>query len=308
MKVIVYDATANSRSENELKHRLLRAFYDGIKIHEKNVKLETREHITDCDVAVIMGYFHFDAKYKTNIRRHIYNYQKAQGKEIIFIDSDVFKSVAAAKDPYVRVCSGSIYPDEADFWNKGVPGDRWEDFRKNRGIPFHPYRKRGDHILLCSQRISGWMAKQEDIMKWLKKTIGFIRKVKCKRKIVFRPHPVNGVSAYRGKIVDPLGKMEFVEPKAVPIEKNLKKCHAAILYNSSVSVPILLHGIPIFAFDPSCIAWKVANKEIKNIEKPNLIDREAWLNRLAYAHWNEEELRSGIVWQRFIKSYKRRKK
>ena len=42
----------------------------------------------------------------------------------------------------------------------------------------------------------------------------------------------------------------------------------------------------------------MAPKEINTIEKPNIPDRQQWLNDLGYAHWSLNEIRNGEYWTR----------
>jgi hypothetical protein len=46
----------------------------------------------------------------------------------------------------------------------------------------------------------------------------------------------------------------------------------------------------------------VANKDLAKIENPDMLDRQAWVERLSMCHWNFDELRSGEAWN-FFKQY-----
>ena len=42
----------------------------------------------------------------------------------------------------------------------------------------------------------------------------------------------------------------------------------------------------------------MSTKQINTIEKPNIPDRQQWLNDLGYAHWSLNEIRNGEYWTR----------
>jgi hypothetical protein len=86
---------------------------------------------------------------------------------------------------------------------------------------------------------------------------------------------------------------------------DLKNAWATIVYNSSPSVASLIEGIPTFLTDPQpehSQTYGIANTELSQLEDPNMLDRQAWIEKLAMCHWNFDELRSGEAWQ-FFKRY-----
>jgi hypothetical protein len=78
-----------------------------------------------------------------------------------------------------------------------------------------------------------------------------------------------------------------------------------VVHNSSPSVASIIEGVPTFLTDShpehsqSC---EVANKDLAKIENPDMLDRQAWIERLSMCHWNFDELRSGEAWN-FFKKY-----
>jgi hypothetical protein len=79
----------------------------------------------------------------------------------------------------------------------------------------------------------------------------------------------------------------------------MHKAHAAVFFNSSSAVAAVCEGIPIFVDDQSCVAWKVANKDLKNIENPEFFERDQWIYDLAAAHWSDEESAQGLIYKKF---------
>ena len=94
--------------------------------------------------------------------------------------------------------------------------------------------------------------------------------------------------------------IDLIDPTTRSLEEDLQNAHAAIFFNSSASVAAVCAGIPIFVDDASCVAWKVANTDINNIETPAVYQREQWLYDLAAAHWTDADAKSGRIYQKFL--------
>jgi len=79
----------------------------------------------------------------------------------------------------------------------------------------------------------------------------------------------------------------------------LNNAWASVFFNSSSCVASVLSGVPVFASDPDCVAWQVANQDLTQIEKPLTPPREQWLWDLSAAHWTDDESRSGLIYRKF---------
>ena len=82
--------------------------------------------------------------------------------------------------------------------------------------------------------------------------------------------------------------------------QDLKNAWAAVFYNSSASVAAVLAGIPVFATDDDCVAWRMANPDLAQIENPIMPAREQWLYDLSAAHWTDAESRKGAIYRHFL--------
>ena len=60
-----------------------------------------------------------------------------------------------------------------------------------------------------------------------------------------------------------------------------------------------MRGVPTFVTSDLAICWPVANKNLEDIENPNLPDRTQWVNDLGYKQWTEQEIKNGTVFKRF---------
>jgi len=131
-------------------------------------------------------------------------------------------------------------------------------------------------------------------VKWLSEKIIEIRKY-TERPILIRPHPgkPQDFSRFLSSTID------VVDSQKVPLLASMHKAHAAVFFNSSSSVAAICEGIPIFVDDDSCVARKVANTSLTNIENPEFFEREQWIYDLAAAHWSDQQGRTGAIYQKF---------
>jgi hypothetical protein len=140
-----------------------------------------------------------------------------------------------------------------------------------------------------------------NVQNWLDQTILKIRQY-SNRPIIVRMHPGD-------KKIKQVLKINHRNVTLSPQERlltvDLKNAWATVVHNSSPSVASVIEGVPTFLTDPhpeysqSC---EVANKDLARIENPELMERQAWIERISMCHWNFDELRSGEAWQ-FFKKY-----
>jgi len=182
---------------------------------------------------------------------------------------------------------------------------RWNKLSSNLGIQLKDYRTTGDHILLLLQRNGGWSMGGYDVQDWAISTIDAIRQF-TDRPIVIRPHP--GDKAARTYLNPNSHHCKIKFSKRVRLSTNpnlvddLHNCWAAVNYNSSPVVGAAIEGYPIFVSDPlNSQCAEIANTDFSQIENPQLLDRQPWVERLAMFHWNFDELRSGECWQHMKK-------
>lgn len=86
---------------------------------------------------------------------------------------------------------------------------------------------------------------------------------------------------------------------AVPLTKDLERCHAVVTLNSNAAVEAIIEGTPAFV-GPWSAARPVARSldEMFSIENPLYSDhRERWLAHLAYGQFTFDEFRTGEAWK-----------
>ena len=131
---------------------------------------------------------------------------------------------------------------------------------------------------------------------WVKQTVRQIRKY-SDRKIIVRPHP-------RGVFKLDDASIEIQMPQKKPgtyddfdIDYSY---HCVINHNSGPAVQAAIDGTPIICDQSSLAAELTGNfSEIENIALP---DRNEWFKKLCHTEWTVDEIRSGIPFDRLLKS------
>ncbi len=257
-----------------------------------------------CDVALIQGFVHEHGKQAPHLqlRKDAIDLQKRNGKRSLIVDSNLFlyKDTTNSKR-YLRYSFDGVFPTTGFYFDRDIDPARWQEISNNLGLSLKPYRKSGNHILICLQRNGGWSMRGLNVVDWMNQTISNIRKY-SDRPIVVRKHPGD-------KKISSILKINHKNVQISSEGKNLiddfNNCWATVVYNSSPSVASLIEGIPTFLTDPQpqhSQTYGVANIDISNIENPKMNDRQPWIERLSMCHWNFEELKSGKAWN-FFKQY-----
>lgn len=168
-----------------------------------------------------------------------------------------------------------------------------ESNKQRLGLELKPWRTNGDHILICGQRDGGWSMKGVDMNQWAIDSVRQIRQ-HTNRPILIRPHPKNPINQNLFK-----GVANITFSRNTTLQQDLQNAWASVFFNSSSCVASILAGVPVFAADPDCVAWQVANTNLTQIEKPLTLEREQWLWDLSAAHWTDNDSRDGLIYNKF---------
>ena len=142
-----------------------------------------------------------------------------------------------------------------------------------------PWRKEGDHILICAQR--GFWSKVMGCDGWADRITTELRQ-RTKRPIRLRAHPGNHA------------------PK-VPLIEDLADCHAVVLWSSNSGIEALMQGVPVFYGAPRWIAEKAALPlAAADLEQPFMGDRTAGLSHAAANQYSVDEIASGEPFRRLL--------
>jgi hypothetical protein len=302
MSVTVYHCSVpNAKSQEKID--LLRYFAQGAEAAGAAVTNSYDHTYQATDVAVIQGWVHEGSKPSAhlNLRNTVISQQLARKKYVVAVDSNLFLYANTANPQhYLRYSFNGVFPNTGIYCDTQIDPVRWKKISAALNISLRPYRKTGNHILLCLQRNGGWSMGKFNVVDWANQTIAQIRQ-HSDRSIVIRAHPgdksaANYVASIAGKNITVSQNPSLVA--------DLQNCWAAVNHNSSPVVGAAIEGVPIFVTDMSKSQCReIANLDLAQIENPSMPDRQAWAERLAMFHWNFGELQSGECWrhmQQFI--------
>ena len=269
------------------QRKVLRAFRSGLRVHEAQTRvaslLTSRYSESDApDVAVIYGIHKPKAPFG---KKRIIEGQRRQGRRWIVLERGYLK-----RDRYYAAGWGGLN-GRADFCNRGMPGDRFAAL----GLEIRPWRTDGDHVVLCGQVPTDASVQHVDHAAWLEDTARALTRA-TSRPILYRPHPLGPGLPVPGT----------VQSRERSFEEDLEGAWACVTFSSNAAVEAALAGIPVFACDGGSMALPIANRDLSQIERPALPDREQWAFDLAYAQWTLEEFENGTCWQHLSRGAQQR--
>ena len=174
--------------------------------------------------------------------------------------------------------------NESDFKNEEMPNDRAKDLNVELKPWKEPDKKR-KYVLVCGQTYNDANVNDINYEEWLNETLNYLLE-KSERRILYRPHPLEN----RGLFVPEGVKISHERT----IEQDFALAATVVSYSSNSCVESVIEGIPSFVISKKSVAWDVANHDLSEINNPKTFDRDQWLNNLAYAQWNLEEIRQGL--------------
>ena len=302
MKVVSY-LRGIPNAKNQEKIDILNFFVEGVNRVGDIGKVSQERRWELSDVAVLQGFI-AEHNFKTvksphlHLRKSVYENQLKNNKSTIIADSNLFLYADPGNSKhYLRYSMNGVFPTTGNyFWDNPDPA-RWDSISRNLNLKLKPVRKDGHHILICCQRNGGWSMGNLDVVDWLKYTIKRLRKY-TDRPIVVRGHPGDKKAE---KYLQVKFKQTGVRLSRNPhILQDFKNCWAVVTYNSSPGVAAAIEGIPVFVTDPNpqvSQAFDVAETELRRIDRPNLDNRQAWIEKISMSHWNFDELKSGAAWK-----------
>lgn len=174
------------------------------------------------------------------------------------------------------------------YYNEASPPDRWQQL----GISLKPWRTCGEHVLILGQMRFSASTYHLDILNWYGIVARQIREI-CDRPIVLRAHP-------NQTLLPSIEVADFqirTNQELGDITADLDNAWCVVTRTSNGAVDAVVHGIPVITEDPFCMAHAVAEHNIQNLTNPRLPARESWLQNLAYAQWNVDEMAAGLTWR-----------
>jgi len=293
--VVVYASSLPRVADRSRKTEVLEAFVAGAQAQGARVLLQREPQIVPARLAVILGWVGTKIRgAHIQLRRDVIDHQRVSKNLIMPIDGSCFKFVDDHSQ-FLRYSLDGVFYNRDRYANANSTVSKWNQIQQVLGLQLQPWRAQGDHVLVCLQRDGGWSMKGTDMTAWTVNTVRRLREL-TSRPIVIRAHPKHRIDL--SVLSDLTGVRQSLH--GTDLTQDLAGAWAAVFYNSSASVAAVLAGIPVFATDDDCVAWRMANPDLAQIEDPRMPAREQWLYDLSAAHWTDAESRSGAIYRHFL--------
>jgi len=293
--VVVYASSLPRVADRSRKTEVLEAFVAGAQAQGARVLLQREPQIVPARLAVILGWVGTKIRgAHIQLRRDVIDHQRVSKNLIMPIDGSCFKFVDDHSQ-FLRYSLDGVFYNRDRYANANSTVSKWNQIQQTLGLQLQPWRQQGDHVLVCLQRDGGWSMKGTDMTAWTVNTVRRLREL-TSRPIVIRAHPKHRIDL--SVLSDLTGVRQSLH--GTDLTQDLAGAWAAVFYNSSASVAAVLAGIPVFATDDDCVAWRMANPDLAQIEDPKMPAREQWLYDLSAAHWTDAESRSGAIYRHFL--------
>lgn len=145
------------------------------------------------------------------------------------------------------------------------------------GIELKPWRRIGEHVVLCPQSDSFMrdIARYEG--NWTQDAMSRLSQISK------RPIRLRLWSPDKGKLASTLAD-------------DLKNAHALVTWSSAAAITAILSGIPAIVMG-ECAAEPMAAIRLEDVECPPRPDRLHWAGVLADNQWTLDEMRRGVAWE-----------
>lgn len=292
--VVVYLSSLPKIADRNRKTEVLRAMAVGTQALGMTVFEQHQREVVPARLAVILGWVGANIRGPhIQLRQNVIAQQQRNGQRVMAIDGSCFK-FADRDSVFLRYSLDGVYYNTSNYANRDSTDHKWQQIRSELNLGLAPWRTTGEHVLICLQRDGGWSMKGVDMRDWVRATVKTLRQHTA-RPILIRPHPKCPID-----LADLTCKRDiYVSVSESTLQDDIRGAWASVFFNSSACVASILAGVPVFAADPDCVAWQIANSDLCYIENPRLPERQPWLNDLAAAHWTDAESRQGLILSKF---------
>lgn len=228
---------------------------------------------------------------------------KSTNKPILIRDVTYLREIPKIKNDDVnnfpRFTWNSILPDQHNF-PFDPSYDRWSDIKKKYNLEIRDYQKQGDKILFFLQIQTDASLNElnfdgDGYLNFMIRTINKILKY-TDRKIILRSHPLN---RNKDKVLDYLINY-FSKTKKVftsnndKLEDDLRNVKCVVSFNSSATVEALFKGINVINLSKRQPCFSAAHNDLSKIEYLNELDRNEFLKKISFLHWENNEFESEV--------------
>jgi len=249
------------------------------------------------------------------VKDPVYDFVKSTGKPYMVCELSAFRqnSYKSDVDDWYFTLGWFNFMRTGFFNNNNCNADRWEVISKAQNILVKDYRTdyHEKYALVCLQKVNdSTMASLHTTYgkyrNWIMLVCNQIRNTYPRMPIVLRPH-LRTKSANYSHVLDNVQRCTLSKTwenrtyfeGGAGLQKDLDGAGFVVSYNSNVLTQSTLAGVPSICWDigsqsaPGCLD----PSQLGNLREVYNIDRQQWLNNLAYTQWTRAEIRDGRAWQ-----------
>jgi hypothetical protein len=199
---------------------------------------------------------------------HLWEQAKAEGRTWYYIDNAYLDP---CREQYFRITKNALQITGTGFG----PPSRFDALKIN----IEPWRKGGEHILVCPQSDQFMKYLAGYTGNWTEDTIAELRK-RTDRKIIVHAWNRDKRMAYR----------------ELPVK--LRGAHCLVTWSSAAATTAVLCGVPAIVLAEQCATRAVASTTLDEIETPRRPDnRYEWACCLAQHQFNYMEMKNGHAYR-----------
>jgi hypothetical protein len=150
--------------------------------------------------------------------------------------------------------------------------DRFRAFRR----PLHSWQSHGSHILICPNSAVYFSLHGLDVQQWLDETVATLRQ--------HTDRPI---------------RIRWKTQRAqTPIELDLHRAWAVVVFSSAAALDALIAGVPIFTLASFAASVRMGLTDLSQIESPiRPGGRDGFLSNLCANQWTIQEILKGQAWR-----------
>lgn len=153
-----------------------------------------------------------------------------------------------------------------------APSDRFRVFRRS----IQAWRKDGKHILICPNSAIYFQLHGLDVDVWLHEVTETLRQ-------------------YTDRPIRVRWKTQRAE---IPIDQDLVRAWAVVVFSSAAALDALIAGVPIFTLAPFAASVRMGLTDLSQIESPlRPPGRDGFLSNLCANQWTIQEILRGDAWR-----------
>ena len=179
--------------------------------------------------------------------------------------------------------------------------DRWAQLQKKYNLTIRNYHYPGEDILFIlqlhnDQSLNNLYYENHDYLTFCKSLLNELLQI-SDRKVIVRSHPIYRENPKLDIITPALFKY-FKNNKRIlfsinrELDQDFKRSRCVISYNSNATVEALLFGLNVINLAPENPCMTAASNDLNDVENLKEINREEFFKKIAFLHWESEELTS----------------